>query len=170
MSLIKELDKIVKDAFNKCNIEVSGKLVKLSDRPDLSQFQCNTAFEKAKELRENPRKIAEQVIENLKQNDIFKEVSVAGPGFINLTLNDAFLAKYVDDNFANIELGKYNDEKKKIIVDYGGPNVAKPLHVGHLRPAIIGEGLKRLAKELGNDVIGDVHLGDWGRQMGMIIS
>ena len=170
MSLIKELDKIVKDAFNKCNIEVSGKLVKLSDRPDLSQFQCNTAFEKAKELRENPRKIAEQVIENLKQNDIFKVVSVAGPGFINLTLNDAFLAKYVDDNFANIELGKYNDEKKKIIVDYGGPNVAKPLHVGHLRPAIIGEGLKRLAKELGNDVIGDVHLGDWGRQMGMIIS
>jgi len=170
MSLIKELDKIVKEAFNKCNIEVSGKLVKLSDRPDLSQFQCNTAFEKAKELRENPRKIAEQVLENLKQNDIFKEVSVAGPGFINLTLNDAFLAKYVDDNFANIELGKYNNEKKKIIVDYGGPNVAKPLHVGHLRPAIIGEGLKRLAKELGNDVIGDVHLGDWGRQMGMIIS
>lgn len=170
MSLIQELDKILKDAFNKCNIEVNGKLVKLSDRPDLSQFQCNTAFEKAKELRENPRKIAEQVIENLKQNNMFKEVSVAGPGFINLTLNDDFLAKYVDEEFSNIELKKYNKEKKKIIIDYGGPNVAKPLHVGHLRPAIIGEGLKRLAKELGNNVIGDVHLGDWGRQMGMIIS
>lgn len=170
MSLIQELDKILKDAFNKCNIEVNGKLVKLSDRPDLSQFQCNTAFEKAKELRENPRKIAEQVIENLKQNNMFKEVSVAGPGFINLTLNEDFLAKYVDEEFSNIELKKYNKEKKKIIIDYGGPNVAKPLHVGHLRPAIIGEGLKRLAKELGNNVIGDVHLGDWGRQMGMIIS
>lgn len=93
-----------------------------------------------------------------------------GHGFINLTVDNKFLAEFVAENFENINLDKYNENRKKIIVDYGGANVAKPLHVGHLRPAIIGEGLKRLAKELGNDVIGDVHLGDWGRQMGMVIS
>lgn len=170
MSLLDELSGIVKETFKKCGYELDGKIVKLSDRPDLSQFQCNSAFEIAKEQKQNPRALAEQIVEELKKNDIFKEVSVAGPGFINFILNDEFLTKYVADNFEKIDISKYNNDKKKIIVDYGGPNVAKPLHVGHLRPAIIGEGLKRLAKELGNDVIGDVHLGDWGRQMGMVIS
>lgn len=170
MSLIEELNEIVKTAFYENGYNVEGKVIKISDRPDLSQFQCNTAFEKAKELRENPRKIAENIIEKLKDNNIFKEVSVAGPGFINITISDEYLTNYINTNFKEIKLENYNKNKKKIIVDYGGPNVAKPLHVGHLRPAIIGEGLKRLAKELGNDVIGDVHLGDWGRQMGMIIS
>lgn len=170
MSLIKELNTIITQAFMECGYNVEGNIIKWSDRPDLSQFQCNTAFDKAKEVSKNPRLVAEEIIEILKNNTIFKEVSVAGPGFINITLADEFLAKYINDNFSEINLSQYNKEKKKIIVDYGGPNVAKPLHVGHLRPAIIGEGLKRLAKELGNEVIGDVHLGDWGRPMGMIIS
>ena len=148
-----------------------GNLVKLSDRPDLCQFQCNSAFEKAKELKKNPREVAMEILEEIKDNKIFKDVSVAGPGFININVKEEYLKNHVENNFSSFEIKDFNKGKKeKIIVDYGGPNVAKPLHVGHLRPAIIGESLKRLAKELGNDVIGDVHLGDWGRQMGMIIS
>lgn len=170
MSLIEELNEIVKKSFIECGYNVEGKIIKISDRPDLSQFQCNAAFDKAKELKTNPRQVANEIIEKLKSNPIFKEVSVAGPGFINLIVDDDFLTKHVEENYSSFNLADYNNDKKKIIVDYGGPNVAKPLHVGHLRPAIIGEALKRLAKELGNDVIGDVHLGDWGRQMGMIIS
>ena len=170
MSLIDELNEIVKKAFTECGYGAEGKLVKLSDRPDLSQFQCNAAFEKAKELRVNPRQVANEIADKLRSNSTFKDVSVAGPGFINLILEDEFLTKHVENNFSSFNIADYNNEKKKIIVDYGGPNVAKPLHVGHLRPAIIGESLKRLAKELGHEVIGDVHLGDWGRQMGMIIS
>lgn len=170
MSLKEYLNKIVIEAFAKKGYNINGNIVKWSDRPDLSQFQCNTAFELAKEIKKNPRMIAEEILKEIETNEAFQEVSVAGPGFINLNLSDKFLADYIENNFSNIDLSKYGTEKKKIIIDYGGANVAKALHVGHLRPAIIGEGLKRLAQELGNDVIGDVHLGDWGRQMGMIIS
>lgn len=170
MSLVKELNKIMLEAFRNSGYDIEGDIIKWSDRPDLSQFQCNTALNKAKELKKSPKIIADEVVDVLKRNEIFKDVSVAGPGFININLKNEFLAQYIENEFSDIILEKYNDKKKKIIVDYGGPNVAKPLHVGHLRPAIIGEGLKRLAKEMGNDVIGDVHLGDWGRQMGMIIS
>lgn len=170
MSLVKDLNKIMLEAFRNSGYDIEGDIIKWSDRPDLSQFQCNTALNKAKELKKSPKIIADEVVDVLKRNEIFKDVSVAGPGFININLKNEFLAQYIENEFSDIILEKYNDKKKKIIVDYGGPNVAKPLHVGHLRPAIIGEGLKRLAKEMGNDVIGDVHLGDWGRQMGMIIS
>jgi len=170
MSIIKEMNEILKTAFTKCGYDVEGNLIKISDRPDLSQFQCNESFNLAKKYRKNPRSIADEIVEELNKNDIFKNLSVDGPGFINISLKEDYLASYIESNFSKIELEKYNENKKKIFVDYGGPNVAKPLHVGHLRPAIIGEGLKRLAIELGNDVIGDVHLGDWGRQMGMIIS
>ncbi|MBQ6991655.1 MAG: arginine--tRNA ligase [Clostridia bacterium] len=170
MSLIKKINEIVKNTFINNDYEVNDEIVKISDRPDLSQFQCNEAFNLAKKYKKNPRMIAEEIVNELKQNDMFKEISVDGPGFINISLKEDYIATYIEENFSNIDLKKYNSNKKKILVDYGGPNVAKPLHVGHLRPAIIGEGLKRLAIELGNDVIGDVHLGDWGRQMGMIIS
>jgi len=170
MSLIKKINEIVKNTFLNNEYEVNDEVVKISDRPDLSQFQCNEAFNLAKKYKKNPRMIAEEIVNELKQNDMFKEISVDGPGFINISLKEDYIATYIEENFSNIDLKKYNSNKKKILVDYGGPNVAKPLHVGHLRPAIIGEGLKRLAFELGNDVIGDVHLGDWGRQMGMIIS
>ena len=170
MILLNILNEKVKDAFIKAGYNVEGNIVRLSDRPDLSQFQCNTALNKAKEFKLNPRVIAENVVKILKEDEIFESVTVEGPGFINIIVKNKFLADHVEDNFSELNLSKYNNEKKKIIIDYGGPNVAKPLHVGHLRPAIIGEGLKRLAKELGNDIIGDVHLGDWGRQMGLVIS
>ena len=170
MTLLNILHEKVKQAFIKAGYDVDGNIVRLSDRPDLSQFQCNTALNKAKEFKLNPRKIAEDVIEILKSDETFKKVSVEGPGFINIIVKDEFLANHIEESFSILNLSEYNNEKKNIIIDYGGPNVAKPLHVGHLRPAIIGEGLKRLAKELGNNVIGDVHLGDWGRQMGLVIS
>lgn len=170
MSLLDEINEIIKNAFLACNYDIDGKLVKISDRPDLCQFQCNKAFEKAKELKKNPREVALEIVEKIKGNPVFKDVSVAGPGFININIDDEFIKNHVEDNFSSFDISSYNPQKEKIIIDYGGPNVAKPLHVGHLRPAIIGEGLKRLARELGNEVIGDVHLGDWGRQMGMIIT
>lgn len=170
MSVLEELNFIVTKAFKDSGYDIKGDTVRLSDRPDLSQFQSNIALLNAKDFKENPRVIAEKVVDKLKENKVFKIVSVDGPGFINLTLSEDYLANYIENNFDEIDLKKYNKQKRKIIIDYGGPNVAKPLHVGHLRPAIIGESLKRLAKELGNEVIGDVHLGDWGRPMGMIIS
>ena len=170
MSLLNEINEVIKKAFIDCGYEAEEKLVKISDRPDLCQFQCNSAFEKAKELKRNPREVALEIVEKLKDNKMFKEVSVAGPGFINLNIDENYLKEHVENNFSSFNIADYNKNKEKIIIDYGGPNVAKPLHVGHLRPAIIGESLKRLARELGNEVIGDVHLGDWGRQMGMIIS
>ena len=170
MSVLEELNFIVTKAFKDSGYDIKGDTVRLSDRSDLSQFQSNIALLKAKDFKENPRVIAEKVVDKLKENKVFKIVSVDGPGFINLTLSEDYLANYIENNFEEIDFKKYNKQKRKIVIDYGGPNVAKPLHVGHLRPAIIGESLKRLAKELGNEVIGDVHLGDWGRPMGMIIS
>ncbi len=170
MSLIEYLNELVKEVFHNNGYEVNDKIVKLSDRPDLSQFQCNEAFELAKIAKQNPRAVAEKIADDLKQNCIFKEVSVAGPGFINISLTDEFLAEHIQELSLDSNMGIKSNKKKKIIVDYGGANVAKPLHVGHLRAAIIGEGLKRLAKELGHEVIGDVHLGDWGRPLGIVIS
>ena len=172
MSLLDEINEILKTAFKNKGYDVADtKLVKLSDRPDLCQFQSNSAFEKAKELRKNPREVAMEILDEIKDNKMFKDVSVAGPGFINININEEYLKDHIEEKYSSFEIKDlYNGKKEKIIIDYGGANVAKPLHVGHLRPAIIGEALKRLAKELGNDVIGDVHLGDWGRQMGMIIS
>ena len=171
MSLTKYLDEVVKKSFSEIGLTTSDKkIIRLSDRPDLSQFQCNEAFELAKTMKKNPRLIAEQIVENLKKNPVFKDVSVAGPGFINISVNDTFLANYIQELSIDPQMGIRAQNPKKIIIDYGGANVAKPLHVGHLRSAIIGEGLKRLARELGHEVIGDVHLGDWGRPMGVIIS
>ena len=163
MTLIKEINEIFLNAFKKAEYEVEGNIVKKSDRPDLSQFQCNSAFELARKYRDNPRNIATKVLENIEENDKIQAVTVEGPGFINIVVKDEYIAEKINENAENIRLGK------KIMIDYGGPNVAKPLHVGHLRSAIIGEGLKRLAKKLGNEVIGDIHLGDWGRQMGLVI-
>ena len=170
MSLMNYLNDLVKQSFSNNGYTIEKKAVKLSDRPDLSQFQCNEAFEIAKATRQNPRVVAEKIAAELRQNPVFKDVSVAGPGFINISLSDTFLANYIQEMSIDPKMGIRADKPKKILIDYGGANVAKPLHVGHLRSAIIGEGLKRLAKELGHDVIGDVHLGDWGRPLGIVIS
>ena len=173
MTLIKYINNIVKNSFEKSGYNISdedsNKIVSLSDRPDLSQFQSNIAFKLAKEYKKNPRLIATDVLEKLKDEDIFENVSIDGPGFININVKDDFLIEFIGKIFASERFG-VEVAKKKIFIDYGGANVAKPLHIGHLRSAIIGESLKRLAKELGHEVICDVHLGDWGRQMGMVIS
>lgn len=169
MTLLNYLNNTLKDVFQNNGYETEKVIVKVSDRPDLSHYQCNEAFNIARKLKENPKEIAEKIANILKENSIFEDVFVAGPGFINLVIKDSLLVKSIEDLY-NSNFDSKVENKKKIIIDYGGPNVAKPLHVGHLRSAIIGEGLKRLARELGHEVISDVHLGDFGRPLGLVIS
>ncbi len=170
MTLKNRLTEIVTEAFSDAGYDKSLGAVTFSDRPDLCQFQCNGALTGAKIHRKSPMVIANDVLTRLSDNKIFKSVTVAPPGFINIILSDEFIAEQAANMAASDRLALPLMEKKTIVVDYGGPNVAKPLHVGHLRAAIIGETLKRLARFLGHNVIGDVHLGDWGLQMGLIIS
>ena len=150
--------------------EKYGK-VTLSNRPDLCEFQCNGAMAAAKECKCAPFLISDQIAEGLKGNEMFSGVESVKPGFLNLKLSETFLADYIQKMCE--DTGRFGCDKAKepktIIVDYGGPNVAKPLHVGHLRSAIIGESVKRIGRFMGHKVIGDVHLGDWGLQMGLII-
>ncbi len=150
--------------------EELGK-VTLSNRPDLCEYQCNGAMAGAKQYKKAPLVIANDVAARLKDSNIFSEISVIAPGFLNLKISKAFLRDYLDGMSKE---RKYGLESvgcpKKIVIDYGGPNVAKPLHVGHLRSAIIGESIKRILRYAGNEVIGDIHLGDWGLQMGLIIT
>ncbi|NLK23324.1 MAG: arginine--tRNA ligase [Clostridiales bacterium] len=168
---IDEIGDIVKSAFEDLGYEKESGKVGVSNRPDLCQYQCNGALANAKKHKKAPKVIAEEVVNNLKGNNIFSKLEIAGPGFINITVNDEFLKDYISKMNKDKKFGVSTVENpKKIVVDYGGANVAKPLHIGHLRSAIIGESIKRIAKFLGHDVIGDVHLGDWGLQMGMVIS
>lgn len=170
-SLKQQLTSIVSDAFIAAGLDRAYGEVVVSSRPDLGQFQCNGALPAAQQQKANPRQIAQQVVDILAVSPVFREVSIAGPGFINLVLTDEFLATHVQQMAAAAQLGyEPAAEPQKVIIDYGGANIAKPLHVGHLRAAIIGESLKRLARFLGHDVLGDIHLGDWGLQMGMVIS
>ena len=157
-------------AFQKAGYDEKFAKVTLSNRPDLCEYQCNGAMAAAKTYKKAPIMIANAVVEAFSGSEIFSDIQVVNPGFINLKLNPEFLAAYLDKMQAdeNLSLEKAK-EPKKIIIDYGGPNVAKPLHVGHLRSAIIGESIKRMGRFLGHEVIGDVHLGDWGLQMGLII-
>lgn len=170
-TFISEISNIMSHGFEKQGYDREYGKVIASNRPDLCEFQCNGALAAAKKYKKSPRVIADEVVEELKSNDIFESLLVEGPGFININIGNDFLNKYINYMFKDKKCGCNEVSKpKKIVVDYGGANVAKPLHVGHLRPAIIGESIKRIAKFLGNEVIGDVHLGDWGLQMGMVIS
>ncbi|MEG2935792.1 MAG: arginine--tRNA ligase [Clostridium sp.] len=168
---INQISNVVKDTFEGLGYTRESGKVNTSNRPDLCQYQCNGALADAKKFKKAPVVIANEVAEKLKENPIFAKIEVAGPGFINITMNDEFLIDYVNKIKDDEKLGlSKSTEVKKVIVDYGGANVAKPLHIGHLRSAIIGESIKRIAKFMGHEVIGDVHLGDWGLQMGMVIS
>ena len=150
--------------------EELGK-VTLSNRPDLCEYQCNGAMAGAKQYRKAPIMIAQDVARELENSDVFEEVSAVNPGFLNLKLNPEFLKDYLEKMSHDPKFGlDMPGNPKKIVIDYGGPNVAKPLHVGHLRSAIIGESIKRIARYAGHEVIGDIHLGDWGLQMGLIIT
>ena len=171
LTLKNRLSEIVSSAFSVCGYDPSLGAVTVSNREDLCQFQCNGALAAAKIYRKNPVAIAQEIVAILSDNDIFGDVSFAPPGFINMNVSDDYLAEYSAEMLGDSRLClPQSDEAKTIVIDYGGPNVAKPLHIGHLRTAIIGEALKRLAKFLGHNVIGDVHLGDWGLQMGLIIA
>lgn len=150
--------------------EELGK-VTLSNRPDLCEYQCNGAMAGAKKYRKAPIMIANDVAAQLAESKVFSEVTAVAPGFLNLKLSEEFLCNYLKGMAADEKFGMEEPVKKEtIIVDYGGPNVAKPLHVGHLRSAVIGESIKRIARYAGHNVIGDIHLGDWGLQMGQIIT
>ena len=156
-------------AFEKAGYDKQFARVTLSNRPDLCEYQCNGAMAAAKTYRKAPIMIANAVVAELGESKVVEKVDAVAPGFINMTLDAAFVADYLKAMSAEEKLGVNAPEKQKtIIVDYGGANVAKPLHVGHLRSAVIGESIKRIAKYAGHNVIGDVHLGDWGYQMGLV--
>ena len=157
------------NGFVKAGYDEKYGKVTVSNRPDLCEYQCNGAMAGAKQYKCAPAVIANAVVDLVKDDEAFSEIVVVNPGFINIKINDAFLAGHIkeisDDKYLGVEMS----EEKTVVIDYGGANVAKPLHIGHLRSAIIGEAIKRLFRFKGNKVIGDVHLGDWGLQMGLII-
>ena len=172
MKRIMELmEDAVKEAFTKAGYEEKFARVNVSNRPDLCEYQCNGAMAGAKAYKKAPFMIADDVVAYLKDSQVFSMAEVVKPGFINLKVKGEFLADYLKEMAAVEKLSvSAAKEPKTIIIDYGGPNVAKPLHVGHLRSAIIGESIKRIGRFVGHKVIGDVHLGDWGLQMGLIIT
>jgi arginyl-tRNA synthetase len=159
-------------AFEKAGYDKKYAKVTLSNRPDLCEYQCNGAMAAAKEYKKAPIMIANAVIEQLSGNSMFEMAEAVNPGFMNLKLSSEYLVEYLRGMEADTErLGcEKTESPKTIMIDYGGPNVAKPLHVGHLRSAIIGESIKRIGRFMGHNMIGDVHLGDWGLQMGLIIT
>ena len=161
----------VKAGFTKAGLDASYGRVTVSNRPDLCEYQCNGAMAAAKQYHKAPIVMAEAVAECLKDSIVFSKAEAVKPGFLNLDLSASFLSDYANQMAASDHFGLEALEKPlTIILDYGGPNVAKPLHVGHLRSAVIGESIKRIARYMGHKVIGDVHLGDWGLQMGLIIT
>jgi arginyl-tRNA synthetase len=170
ISLLEELTARFAAAFAGLGADPALGQVAVSQRPELGQFQCNGAMSAAKALKKNPREIAEAVVAAVRDEALFAELTLAGPGFINVRVRDAALAGRANALAADPRLGiAPAAAPQTVIIDYGGPNVAKPMHVGHLRSSIIGDSLVRLFRFLGHDVKGDIHLGDWGTQMGMLI-
>lgn len=168
-NLEQSLHDVLQKAFIAAGYAAADVKVQASDRPDLADFQCNSAFQLAKAERKNPRELAQAVVDKI-DTDFFEKVEVAGAGFINLVVKKQNIADSLADLNISFSDAIRAEKPLNIVLDYGGPNVAKPLHVGHLRPAIIGESLKRIARAVGHHVVGDVHLGDWGTPMGMLIA
>lgn len=168
--LLSIISREVGDAFEACGYERELGRVTVSNRPDLCEYQCNGAMAGAKKYHKAPFMIADEVAEKLQSSAVLKDVASVKPGFLNFNLDNEYLASYVNQMKASEKHGIELLAPEKIVIDYGGPNVAKPLHVGHLRSAIIGESVKRILRYAGNEVIGDAHLGDWGLQMGLIIA
>ena len=169
MSIIKELERQVEKKIEESGYEIDNFKLQVTNRPDLGEYQINDAMQLAKKYHKNPREIAEDIKEKLEELNIFTNINIAGPGFINVSLSDEFLINIIEKMSTDIESNIDKQEKKTIVLDYGGANVAKALHVGHLRSANIGEALKRLARLLGHTVISDAHLGDYGRPLGLVI-
>jgi arginyl-tRNA synthetase len=170
-SLTAVLTSIVADAFAAADLPAELGLVTPSNRPDLGQFQCNGAMHAARIAKAPPRMLAEKVVAELERQPVFADISIAGAGFINLSVTDAFLADQLNRLAADPRLGVPDkDRPDTVVLDFGGPNIAKPMHVGHLRASIIGDCLQRLFAFVGDRTISDVHMGDWGLPMGMLIS
>lgn len=168
-SFIEKQEEYLKSKIKECGYNVQDVTLNVSSRPEFGDYQFNGAMALAKEYGKNPREIAENIVESIKKDNKYKDINVAGPGFINITFSDEELINHVNELKENINLNYENKNPKKIFMDYGGANVAKALHVGHLRSANIGEALKRLAVALGNEAIADAHLGDWGRPIGLVM-
>ena len=170
MSVVSDLSLVVGAGFESIGLDAGFGEVLVSNRPDLGQFQCNGALAAARSARRNPRELAEAVVEHITDDPRLEDVSLAGPGFINLSLTDRAIAGYMSAMADGPRLGvRMVRHPGCVIVDYAGPNVAKAMHVGHLRATIIGDSLKRLYRFAGHRVLGDAHFGDWGLQMGMLI-
>ena len=168
-TISEQMNEALKQAFESCGYDSTNVRVTVSNRPDLCEYQCNGAMACAKKAKKKPIDIANQVVEQLSGSPLFEAADAVMPGFINLKIAPQALTDAVREMAAEEKYGIRKEAPQKIIVDYGGANVAKPLHVGHLRSAIIGEALKRMGAFFGNEMTGDVHLGDWGLQMGLII-
>ena len=159
-----------KKAFAECGYSEEYARITISNRPDLFEFQCNGAMAAAKTYKKAPFVIADEIVAKLTSNGMFDTIESVKPGFINIKVSAGYLSDYLNKMSEDDKYGYENSEEAKtVIVDYGGANAAKPLHVGHLRSAVIGESVKRINRYAGNKTIGDVHLGDWGLQMGLII-
>ena len=163
------LQEKIEKAFEECGYNSKYGRVINSNRPDLCEFQCDGALMAAKEYKKAPIIIAEEIVQKCKECEEFENIEAVKPGFINFNISKEYLTKYCNDIINDEKFGCTMENDKIVVIDYGGPNIAKPLHVGHLRPAIIGESVKRIHKFFENKVIGDVHLGDWGLQMGLVI-
>lgn len=169
MNLISKTERILEEVLQKNNLEDGNIVLSVSSKPELGQFQYNGAMGMAKRAGKNPREIAEVIVNGLNEYDIFENINIAGPGFINISYTTEYLKEYLGEISKDMSSNVKKYPSKKVFFDYGGANVAKALHVGHLRTANIGEALKRLTKLVGNEVMSDVHLGDIGRQSGMVI-
>ena len=173
-SFINNIEGIINKAFETAGYNSEYGKVKISDRPDLCEFQCNGALSAAKEYHKAPFMIADDVVKVVTEGvnaECFEDIQSVKPGFINIKVSPSYLVEYLNSMNEDENLGiEKSATPDTIVIDYGGANVAKPLHVGHLRSAIIGESLKRILKYKGHNVVGDVHLGDWGLQIGLIIT
>ncbi|MGN0375733.1 MAG: arginine--tRNA ligase [Butyrivibrio sp.] len=169
--ILEQITEIVSSAFKNCGYDEKYGRTGISNRPDLCQFQCNGAMAASKEYHKPPFMIGDEVVARLADNPAFKSIECVKPGFINITMSDGFVGDYVRGMASEEKFGCDCEEKEDVIfLDYGGANVAKPLHIGHLRSAVIGESIKRICRFEGYKTVGDVHLGDWGLQMGLIIT
>lgn len=169
-SFIEKQEEYIKRKIQECGYEVDEVTLNVSSRKEFGDYQYNGAMAMAKKYGKNPRDIATEIVESIKKDNKYKDINIAGPGFINITFSDEELIKHVNELNKDINLNYGNDNPKTIFMDYGGANVAKALHVGHLRSANIGEALKRLVVALGNKAIADTHLGDWGRPIGLVMT
>ena len=169
-SFIEKEEQYIKEKLHECGYDITEVTLNISSRPEFGDYQYNGVMSLAKEYHQNPKEIADKLVELIKSENHYKDINVAGPGFINITFSDEELINHINELNNNINLNYENNNPKTIFFDYGGANVAKALHVGHLRSANIGEALKRLANALNNKTISDAHLGDWGRPIGLVMT